>query len=234
MLNTPALPLCGATNPWSKSHSPSPTRPTPPDESVEVKISISTWLTGRCGSMFSLSLASAADGCRSDVHDSVLVVVGWYGVVREGAVTGGAGRDLRHVGVRGGDRRGPRRGRGLMLRAVRSKVANCRGGITRPVTHRGGGVPTRAVVMGRSEPLAGVVGRCTRLARPGSGADWACRRAFRDARVCCGWVGGQRRLSRSCHKRRETWWDGGRCAETISADQREGRDGLGRVTMVSR
>ena len=25
--------------------------------------------------------------------------------------------------------------------------------------------------MGRSEPLAGVVGRCTRLARPGSGAD---------------------------------------------------------------
>ncbi len=60
--------------------------------------------------------------------------------------------------------------------------------------------------------------------KPGS---W---RAFRDAQVCCGWAGGQRRLSRSCHKRRETWWDGSRCAETISADQREGRDGLGRVT----
>ena len=60
--------------------------------------------------------------------------------------------------------------------------------------------------------------------KPGS---W---RAFRDAQVCCGWAGGQRRLSRSCHKRRETWWDGGRCAETISADQREGGDGLGRVT----
>jgi hypothetical protein len=39
MLNTPALPLRGATNPWSKSNSPSPTRPTHPDESVEVKIS---------------------------------------------------------------------------------------------------------------------------------------------------------------------------------------------------
>ena len=60
--------------------------------------------------------------------------------------------------------------------------------------------------------------------KPGS---W---RAFRDAQVCCGWAGGQRRLSRSCHKRRETWWDGSRCAETISADQREGREGLGRVT----
>jgi hypothetical protein len=184
--------------------------------------------------MFSLRLASAADGCRSDVHDSVLVVVGWYGVVREGAVTGGAGRDLRHVGVRGGDRRGPRRGRGLMLRAARSKVANWRGGITRPVTHRGGGVPTRAVVMGRSEPLAGVVGRCTRLARPGSGADWACRRAFRDASGLL-WIGWRAStLSRGCHKRCGTWWDGGRCAETISAGRREGRDGLGRVSMASR
>ena len=135
--------------------------------------------------MFSLCLASAADGCRSDVHDSVLVVVGWYGVVREGAVTGGAGRDLRHVGVRGGDRRGPRRGRGLMLRAARSKVANWRGGITRPVTHRGGGMPTRAVVMGRSEPLAGVVGRCTR---------WHCQVgwwAYRPRVVLCVGSGGK-------------------------------------------
>jgi hypothetical protein len=41
-------------------------------------------------------------------------------------------------------------------------------------------------------------------------------------------------LSRSCHKRRETWWDAGRYVETISAGRREGRDELGRVTMVSR
>src|SRR6478672_6989234 len=36
-------------------------------------------------------------------------------------------------------------------------------------------------------------------------------------------------LSRSCHKRRETRWDGGRYVETISAGRREGRDELGRV-----
>jgi hypothetical protein len=41
-------------------------------------------------------------------------------------------------------------------------------------------------------------------------------------------------LSRSCHKWRETWWDAGRCAETISARRWEGRDGLGRVNMASR
>ena len=42
------------------------------------------------------------------------------------------------------------------------------------------------------------------------------------------------RLSRSCHKRCETRWDGGRYVETICAGRREGRDELGRVTMVSR
>ncbi len=42
------------------------------------------------------------------------------------------------------------------------------------------------------------------------------------------------RLSRSCHKWRETWWDGGRYVETISAGRREGRDGLGRVNTASR
>ena len=42
------------------------------------------------------------------------------------------------------------------------------------------------------------------------------------------------RLSRSCHKRRETWWDGGRYVETIFAGQREGRDELGRVNTASR
>ena len=54
---------------------------------------------------------------------------------------------------------------------------------------------------------------------------------------CAGflWVGWRAaRLSRSCHKRRETWWDGVRYAETISAGRRDGLDGLGRVNMVSR
>ena len=38
----------------------------------------------------------------------------------------------------------------------------------------------------------------------------------------------------ACHKRCETWWDGGGYVETVSAGRREGRDGLGRVNMVSR
>ncbi len=42
------------------------------------------------------------------------------------------------------------------------------------------------------------------------------------------------RLSRSCHKRCETWWDAGGYVETISAGRREGRDELGRVNMASR
>jgi hypothetical protein len=46
--------------------------------------------------------------------------------------------------------------------------------------------------------------------------------------------GGAVKLSRSCHKRRETWWDGGRYVETISAGRREGRDALGRVNTASR
>jgi hypothetical protein len=36
-------------------------------------------------------------------------------------------------------------------------------------------------------------------------------------------------LSHACHKWCETWWDGGRYGETISAGRREGRDELGRV-----
>ena len=84
-----------------------------------------------------------------------------------------------------------------MLRAARSKVANWRGGIIRPVTHRGGGAPTRAVVMGRSEPLAGVWGGAhdwRGLVRVQTSA--ACRRAFRDASGLL-WIGwGASTLSR--------------------------------------
>jgi hypothetical protein len=66
------------------------------------------------------------------------------------------------------------------------------------------------------------------------GAHRVCRRAFRDAQVCCWWAGGPRRLSHACHKWCETWWDGAGYVETVSAGRREGRDELGRVTMVSR
>ena len=52
--------------------------------------------------------------------------------------------------------------------------------------------------MGRSEPLAGVVGRCTRLARPGSGdANIGFAGGhFGMLQVCCGWAGGRR----GCHR----------------------------------
>ena len=155
---------------------------------------------------------------------------GWWA-----CCVGGAGRDRRHVGVGGGDWcGGPRRGRALMLRAASSRVADWRSARTRPVPQGVGRADGRAVVMGCDEPLARGGGAGHTIGAVWFGANRACRRAFRDAQVCCWWAGGPRRLSRSCHKRRETWWDGGRCAETISADQREGRDGLGRVNTVSR
>ena len=54
------------------------------------------------------------------------------------------------------------------------------------------------------------------------GANRACWRAFRDTQVCCRWAGRAATLSRSCHKRCETWWDAGRYVETVSAGRREG------------
>ena len=58
--------------------------------------------------------------------DAVLVaVVGWHRAGWWACCVGGAGRDLRHVGVRGGDWcGGPRCGRALMLRAASSRVAS--------------------------------------------------------------------------------------------------------------
>jgi hypothetical protein len=87
----------------------------------------------------------------------------------------------------------------------------------------------RGVLMGCHEPLAGGVGAVHSIGGVWFGAHRACRRAFRDAQVCCWWAGGQRRLSHACHKWCETGWDGGRYIETISAGRREGRDGLGRM-----
>ena len=57
---------------------------------------------------------------------------------------------------------------------------------------------------------------------------------FEMRRFAVGGLAGKRRLSRSCHKRRETWWDGGRYVETIDAGRREGRDELGRVNKGKR
>ena len=87
-------------------------------------------------------------------------------------------------------------------------------GCDEPLARGGGAVAEgwRGLVWCKSGLLAGI-SRCAGL-------------------LLVGWRAA--RLSRSCHKRRETWWDAGRYVETISAGRREGRDGLGRVNMVSR
>ena len=135
---------------------------------------------------------------------------------------GGAGRDLRHVGVRGGDRCGAEPRNALMLRR-QARAWRVGAVLEHGRSRRGWGMPMEGVVMGCDEPLARGGG-----ARHTNRADWlgahrVCRRAFRDAQVCCWWAGGPRRLSHACHKRRETWWDAGRCTETIDAGRRDGR-----------
>ena len=86
--------------------------------------------------------------------------------------------------------------------------------------------------MGCDEPLARGGGARHTIRAVWFGAHRVCRRAFRDAQVCCWWAGGPRRLSHACHKWCETWWDGAGYVETISAGRREGRDELGRVTWL--
>ena len=51
------------------------------------------------------------------------------------------------------------------------------------------------VVMGCREPHRGVVGAVARVGAVRFGCNWASRRAFRHAGVCCWWAGGLRR----CH-----------------------------------
>jgi hypothetical protein len=89
------------------------------------------------------------------------------------------------------------------------------------------------VVIGCDEPLA----RWWGTAHDSSGLVWCKSGLPAGMSGCAGllWVGWRAAtLSRGCHKRRETWWDAGRYAETIDAGRREGRDGLGRVNMASR
>ena len=79
----------------------------------------------------------------------------------------------------------------------------------------------RGVLMGCHEPLAGGGGQCTRLARSGPREPGHASGHFEmlQALLWMGWRAAK--LSRGCHKRRETWWDRGRCAATISARRRE-------------
>jgi hypothetical protein len=90
--------------------------------------------------------------------------------------------------------------------------------------HRGrcrlGRADGRAVVMGCDEPLAGVLGSALEarsgLVRTGHAGG---RFEMLQALLWMGWRAVT--LSRGCHKRRETWWDRGGCAETIYARRRE-------------
>ena len=121
-----------------------------------------------------------------------------------------------------------------MLRAASSIVASVRSGMTRPVPQGLGVRMEAAVVMGCDEPLARGGGAVERV---WPGLVWCKSGLPAGISRCAGllWVGWRAAtLSRSCHKRRETWWDGGRYVETISAGQREGRDELGRVNTASR
>jgi hypothetical protein len=99
-----------------------------------------------------------------------------------------------------------------------------------------GGSPSRSggVVMICDEPLARGGGA---VERGWPGLVWRKSGLLAGISRCAGLllVGWRAaRLSRSCHKRRETWWDGGRYVETIFACQREGRDQLGRVNKGKR
>jgi hypothetical protein len=166
----------------------------------------------------------------------VVAVVGWHRAGWWACCVGGAGRDLRDVGVKGGESVGARVPEcALMLRAANPRVASVRSGLTRPVSQGLGRADGgRAVVTGCDEPLARGGGA---VERGWPGLVW-CKSGLpagiSRCQVCCWWAGGPRRLSHACHKWRETWWDAGRYAETIDAGRREGRDGLGRVNMASR
>ena len=164
-----------------------------------------------------------------------VAVVGWHGDGWWACWVGDTGRDLRRVGVRGGESVGGRAAEcALMWRAASSEWR------VRAVLEHGrlpqgmGPAEGRAVVMGCDEPLA----RGGGARRDGwRGLVW-CKSGLPAGISGCaglllvGWRAA--RLSHACHKWGETWWDAGRYVETVSAGRREGRDGLGRVNMVSR
>ena len=195
------------------------------------KSAVSMWLKGHGGSTFGLCLASPAAGCPGRTtmtrYWSPLSAAhrhGWWA-----CCVGGAGRDLRHVGVRGGESVwGRAAGRALMLRSASSSVASWRSGMTRFSAAGGGGrADGRGVVMicdgprarrwwGKAHDSSGLV-----LVQIGFAGGH-----FEMVRFAVGRLAAAR-LSRSCHKWCETWWDGGRYVETIFACRREETAGTG-------
>src|SRR6187200_402744 len=122
-----------------------------------------------------------------------------------------------------------------MWAAANPRVASVRSGMTRPVPQGLGRADGgRAVVTVCDEPLARGGGA---VERGWPGLVW-CKSGLPagisrwSGLLLVGWRAA--RLSRSCHKRCETWWDAGGYVETVSAGRREGRDELGRVNMASR
>src|SRR5690349_22368057 len=68
----------------------------------------------------------------SATTDSVLVAVaGWHRNGRRACCVGGAGRDLRHVGVRGGERCGPSHGLCTDVAGRKLESGDWRSGMTR-------------------------------------------------------------------------------------------------------
>ena len=133
--------------------------------------------------------------------DSVLVaIVGWHGDGWWACCVGGAGRDLRHVGVRGGESVwGRAAGRALMLRSASSSVASWRSGMTRFSAAGVGRADGRGVVMICDEPLAR---RWWGKAHDWSGLVWCTSGLPAGISRCAGLllVGWRAaRLSRSCH-----------------------------------
>jgi len=177
------------------------------------------WLTVQGGFTFSLWLASPAEGCPG----RTTMTRSWS--------PSSAGMGM--FGARAG---GPCRGRGTECGAAANpRVGRVRSGMTRPVPQGLGRADGgRAVVTVCDEPLARGGGVA---ARGRSGLVW-CKSGLPagistwSGLLLVGWRAA--RLSRSCHKRCETWWDAGGYVETVSAGRREGRDELGQVNMVSR
>ena len=99
---------------------------------------------------------------------------------------------------------------------------------------QGVGMPMEGgVVMGCDEPLA----RGGGARHDSSGLVWCTSVVPAGISRCAGLLvvaWRVARLSRSCHKWGETWWDAGRYVETVSAGRREGRDELGRVNKGKR
>jgi len=79
-----------------------------------------------------------------------------------------------------------------------------------------------------------VVGQWRGLARSGLVQIGLAGGHFEIRRFAVGGLGGLRRCHGVVTSGAKTWWDGGRCTETIDAGRWEGRDGLGRVKMASR